>query len=125
MPSRQIPLSLPHRASLSRADFLIGAANAEAIAFIDAWPDWPTRTALLAGPMGSGKSHLVEIWRGGSGAQAVTASALTMGLGIAALAATLGLVLILAGAGVIWAVRPAEASEKAKVGAPVPAPTPA
>jgi hypothetical protein len=59
------------------------------------------------------------------GVGAVTASALTMGLGIAALAATLGLVLILAGAGVIWAVRPAEASEKAKVGAPVPAPTPA
>ena len=59
------------------------------------------------------------------GVGAVTASALTMGLGIAALAATLGLVLILAGAGVIWAVRPAEASEKAKVRAPVPAPTPA
>ena len=59
------------------------------------------------------------------GVGAVTASALTMGLGIAALAATLGLVLILASAGVIWAVRPAEASEKAKVRAPVPAPTPA
>ena len=59
------------------------------------------------------------------GVGAVTASALTMGLGIAALAATLGLVLILAGAGVIWAVRPAEESEKAKLRAPAPAPTPA
>ena len=71
---RQIPLSLPHRAALDRADFLVGAANAGAIALIDRWPDWPSRTVLLAGPVGSGKSHLVEIWRAASGAGVVAAS---------------------------------------------------
>jgi chromosomal replication initiation ATPase DnaA len=73
MPSRQIPLSLPYRPSLGRADFLTGAANAEAIALIDRWPDWPAVPVLLAGPVGSGKSHLVEIWRTESSAAVVRA----------------------------------------------------
>ena len=58
------------------------------------------------------------------GVGSVTASALTMGLGIAALAALLGLVFILAGAGVVWAARPAteSASEKVRVTAPAASP---
>jgi chromosomal replication initiation ATPase DnaA len=75
MRSGQIPLSLPHSTALGRADFIVGAANAEALALIDRWPDWPSRTVLLAGPIGSGKSHLVEIWRAASGADVVAASA--------------------------------------------------
>jgi chromosomal replication initiation ATPase DnaA len=77
-PSRQIPLSLPHRPALERADFLIGKANAKAVALIDRWPDWQSRSVLLAGPVGSGKSHLDEVWCGASGAQAIAASALTI-----------------------------------------------
>lgn len=57
------------------------------------------------------------------GVGSVTASALTMGLGIAAIAALLGLVFIFAGAGVIWAARPAEETERAKVRTTAPAPT--
>ena len=51
------------------------------------------------------------------GVGSVTASALTMGLGIAAIAASLGLVLILAGGGLIWAARPLteKVDEKATV----------
>ena len=78
MPPRQLPLSLPHRAGLDRADFLTGTANAEAIALIDRWPDWPSRTVLLAGPIGSGKSHLVEIWRAASGADVIAATDLVL-----------------------------------------------
>lgn len=74
MPPRQIPLSLPHEPALGRADFLVGTANAEALALIDRWPDWPSRTVFLAGPVGAGKSHLVEIWRVASNAE-VTAAA--------------------------------------------------
>ena len=73
-PTRQLPLTLPHRAGMTRADFLVGAANAEAIALIDAWPQWPAPVVLLAGPVGSGKTHLVEIWREASGASAVAAA---------------------------------------------------
>jgi chromosomal replication initiation ATPase DnaA len=72
---RQLPLSLPHRAAMGRADFLVGAANEEAVALIDRWPDWPVRVIYLYGPAGSGKSHLTEIWRGISGAAAVGAAA--------------------------------------------------
>ncbi len=59
----QLPLHLPHRPSFARADFLVGAANREALAVVDAWPDWPSPSVLLAGPAGCGKSHLAEIWR--------------------------------------------------------------
>jgi len=76
MPSRQIPLSLPYKPALGRDDFLTGVANAEAISLIDRWPEWPARTVLLAGPVGSGKSHLVEIWRSVSGARVIAASKL-------------------------------------------------
>jgi hypothetical protein len=57
------------------------------------------------------------------GVGSVTASALTMGMGIAALAASLGLVLILAGGGIIWAARPAEQTERTKVRVSAPAPS--
>ncbi len=72
-PARQLPLSLPHRAAMTRADYLIGAANRAAVAVIDAWPNWPDRAVLVAGPAGSGKTHLVEIWRTASGAAVVPA----------------------------------------------------
>ena len=49
------------------------------------------------------------------GVGSVTASALTMGLGIAAIAGLLGLTLLLVGAGVIWAARPVVETESVKV----------
>jgi hypothetical protein len=55
------------------------------------------------------------------GVGSVTASALTMGFGIAAIAALLGLVFILAGAGVVWAARPAAETATEKVRVPAPA----
>lgn len=75
-PARQLPLTLPHRPAMSRIDFLVGEANRAAVALIDAWPAWPERGVLLAGPVGSGKTHLVEIWRAASGAEATAAAAL-------------------------------------------------
>lgn len=75
--ARQLPLSLPHRAAMTRGDFLVGAANERAITMIDAWPAWSSPVVLLAGPVGSGKTHIVEIWRALSGADVVAASDLT------------------------------------------------
>jgi chromosomal replication initiation ATPase DnaA len=74
--ARQLPLSLPHRAAMTRADFLVGDSNRAAIALIDRWPDWPERAVLLTGPVGSGKTHLVEMWRHASGAALGSAAAL-------------------------------------------------
>jgi len=55
------------------------------------------------------------------GVGSVTASALTIGLGVAAIAAALGGVLLLTGLGVIWAARPVteKAPATVKVGVPV------
>jgi chromosomal replication initiation ATPase DnaA len=74
---RQLALALPHAESLSRDDFLEGPANASALSLVDSWPDWPNRIMLLAGPEGSGKSHLAAVWAGEAGARSTTAHALT------------------------------------------------
>ncbi len=58
----QLVLPLGNRAALGREDFIVAAGNREAVAFVDAWPDWPQPVAALHGPAGSGKSHLAAIW---------------------------------------------------------------
>jgi chromosomal replication initiation ATPase DnaA len=73
--ARQIPLMLPHRPGLTRADFVTGAANAAALAVIERWPDWPAAPVLLWGPEGSGKTHLATIWQDASGAVLLPARA--------------------------------------------------
>ncbi|WP_249690073.1 DnaA/Hda family protein [Stappia sp. WLB 29] len=70
----QLPLILPHETAYGRDDFLIGSSNRAAFALIDAWPQWPSAAALLAGPVGSGKTHLAHIWQAASGAVILRAS---------------------------------------------------
>lgn len=65
---RQLPLDLAHSPAQSRDDLVVGPSNAAAAALIDRWPDWPSPVVVLAGPAGSGKSHLSAIWREASGA---------------------------------------------------------
>ncbi len=66
---KQLPLRLPVEAAFDREDLIESPANATAVAMIDAWPDWPGRVAILAGPAGSGKSHLAAIWASKSGSE--------------------------------------------------------
>ncbi|HMN87734.1 MAG TPA: hypothetical protein PKA74_17355, partial [Bauldia sp.] len=73
---RQLALGLDHQAAFTRADFLVGDANQDAVSLVDRWPLWPEEGVFLLGPAGSGKSHLVEIWRRASGALAVSAARL-------------------------------------------------
>ncbi|WP_458756197.1 chromosomal replication initiator DnaA [Afipia sp. TerB] len=74
---RQLAFALPHAESLSRDDFLEGPGNAQALALIENWPDWPNRVMMMVGPEGSGKSHLAAIWAAESGARTMAAHALT------------------------------------------------
>ena len=71
--ARQLPLDLPHAVSFRRDDFLESAANAEALALVERWPDWPSYAAAIVGPDGSGKSHLASIWAERSGARTLPA----------------------------------------------------
>ena len=73
---RQLALALGHAESLAREDFLPGPSNAEAVALIERWPDWPGRVVALTGPEGSGKSHLAAIWANIAGARFISAHAL-------------------------------------------------
>lgn len=67
--SRQLTFDLSFRPALGRDDFLVTPSNSAAVALVDQWPDWPSYAAVLVGPPGSGKSHLVEVWRQKSSAQ--------------------------------------------------------
>ena len=73
-PGRQLVLDLAHRAALGRDDFLVTPSNAAAVAMVDRYPDWPHYGAVLVGGAGSGKSHLLEVWRQAAGALSVTAA---------------------------------------------------
>jgi chromosomal replication initiation ATPase DnaA len=73
---RQLALALDHEESLAREDFLAGPSNEAALGMIERWPDWPSRTVLLRGPEGAGKSHLAAIWARESGARTLSPRAL-------------------------------------------------
>ena len=73
--TRQLPLALGADVSFAREDLVVGTANDEALAWIDAWPDWRAPGLVLWGPEGSGKSHLAAIWRRRAGARGVTIAA--------------------------------------------------
>jgi chromosomal replication initiation ATPase DnaA len=71
---RQLALALEHRPALGASDFLVAAANRDAVAWIDRWPDWPATALVLHGPPACGKSHLVAVWCARAGAPALAAA---------------------------------------------------
>ena len=74
--ARQMVLDLTRAPSFDPDDFLVSPANAAAHDLVTAWPDWPSRTLLLVGPAGAGKSHLAAIWAGQAEARPFTPDAL-------------------------------------------------
>jgi chromosomal replication initiation ATPase DnaA len=75
---KQLAFELPHRTALGVEDFLVSHSNAEAVALVDRWPDWPVGAAVVSGPAGSGKSHLANVWRLRSNANIVNATDCTI-----------------------------------------------
>lgn len=66
--SEQLPLHFTHDPASGRDDLLVSERLAAAVAIVDEWPRWPSPVVVLAGPVGSGKSHLAQIWRERAGA---------------------------------------------------------
>ncbi|MCC5970623.1 MAG: chromosomal replication initiator DnaA [Pararhodobacter sp.] len=58
----QLPLGLPTRTALERADFLVAPSNALALAAIENPAGLPAGKLVLSGPPGAGKTHLAHIW---------------------------------------------------------------
>lgn len=75
----QLALDLGHRPAYGRDDFLVAPCNAEAVAWLDRWPNWPAPALALYGPGGCGKSHLAQVWRARSGALEFTRASLVSG----------------------------------------------
>lgn len=51
---------------------MISSASVEAaVSVLDLWPNWPSHIVILAGPTGSGKSHIADVWREKAGAQSI------------------------------------------------------
>lgn len=60
MTDGQLTFDLGHQPALGREDFLVAACNAEAVAWLERWPDWPAHALALFGPAGCGKTHLLS-----------------------------------------------------------------
>ena len=73
--AEQLPLAFGHDPATGRDDLLVAEPVNAAVAMIDAWPHWPAPVVIIAGPVGSGKSHLAAIWREKAGAVTIAAKA--------------------------------------------------
>jgi chromosomal replication initiation ATPase DnaA len=62
MEPAQLTLDLAPDPRLGRSDFMVTPANAGALATVDNVAGWPSGRMLVAGPSGSGRTHLAAIW---------------------------------------------------------------
>lgn len=77
MAARQLALDFDQRPALGLDDFFVVPGNADAVAWLDRWPEWPNRALGLYGPSGCGKTHLAHVWQAASGAVLVDAASLS------------------------------------------------
>ncbi|MEO8530500.1 MAG: DnaA/Hda family protein [Deltaproteobacteria bacterium] len=66
--TQQLTFDLPAKTALGRSDFFVSAANEVAVQALEHWQGWPSGKLLIAGPEGSGKSHLAQVWADLAGA---------------------------------------------------------
>jgi hypothetical protein len=67
----QLPLPISWSRRGGRESLLIHSANAEAIALLRSWPNWPSPCALLVGPPRSGRTLIAHMIEGEIGARIV------------------------------------------------------
>ena len=73
MSVRQLAFDLPHPETYRRESFFVSPANAAALAAVEADAGWPGGKLVLAGPAGTGKTHLAHLWAAASGARLIAA----------------------------------------------------
>ncbi len=76
MSAKQLAFDLEHRPALGEEDFLVTGCNADAVAWIDRYPDWPAPVLVLSGCAGAGKTHLARVFMAKSGAHEIDAKTL-------------------------------------------------
>lgn len=60
--SGQVPMAFEHRPALGLDDLLVTPANADAVAWLDRWPDWPAPGVVITAQPGAGKTHLANVF---------------------------------------------------------------
>lgn len=76
MSARQLAFDLEHRPALGEEDFLVSPCNAEAVAWVDRFPDWPAPALIISGAPGCGKTHLGRVFMAKTEAIEISAAAL-------------------------------------------------
>lgn len=71
-PGGQLTLEFDHRPALGEEDFLVAPSNADAVGWLDRWPDWPGPAVVITGPAGSGKTHLARVFLSQASARPIT-----------------------------------------------------
>lgn len=72
----QLAFELPHIPAFGGDDFLVSASNEKAAKLVASWPGWVNPICIISGPPGSGKTHLVNVWRARSGCSVHAAAAI-------------------------------------------------
>lgn len=72
MSAKQIPFDFDHRPALGGEDFLVAPSNADAVAWVERWPDWPGPALVIAAPEGAGKTHLAHVFQTQTGARLIS-----------------------------------------------------
>ena len=70
---QQLVLPLALTPQTTRADFLVGSSNREAMQTLDQWPHWAAPVLLVVGEEGAGKTHLAHIFAEQTGAVVLAA----------------------------------------------------
>ena len=63
MTPEQLTLHWEHRPALGVDDFLISPCNEQAVAKIDAFPNWTSPALVIVGAQGCGKTHLLRVFQ--------------------------------------------------------------
>jgi len=71
--AQQMIFDLPVKTAHGRDDFFISPTNALAVKMLEDWPKWPDNKLALVGPVGSGKTHLTQVWAAEIGATVTAA----------------------------------------------------
>ncbi len=59
--SQQLVFNFPFKKTYLSQDFYVSKNNFNAFKLIESWPQWPSRFINIFGPIGCGKTHLVNI----------------------------------------------------------------
>jgi len=69
---KQIPFDFDPRPALGGEDFLVAPSNADAVQWVERWPDWPGPVLAIVAPAGAGKTHLANVFQAQTGARLVS-----------------------------------------------------